>query len=108
MAYLDRCSKSYISETHCGSSDIEERFKGDVVYVLAHPNGWGGAQQAQLRTAAVGAGMVEDTEEGRARVVFVTEGEASLHYCLEGGMEVESEVSCPSLLLRPRCGYCDD
>jgi hypothetical protein len=106
MGYLDRCSKSYISETHCGSSDVGEKFKGDVVYVLAHPNGWGGVQQAQLRTAAVRAGMVQDTEEGRARVVFVTEGEASLHYCLDGGLEVESGVSRRSLGFRR--GDCDD
>ena len=49
--------------------------------VLTHPNGWGGSQQAQLRIAAVRAGIVPDTPAGRSRVHFVTEGEGSFNFC---------------------------
>jgi len=49
--------------------------------VLTHPNGWGGPQQSQLRRAAIKAGIVPDTPAGRARVQFVTEGEACFNFC---------------------------
>jgi len=52
-----------------------------IELVLTHPNEWGGPQQSQLRTAAVKANIVPDTPEGRARVHFVTEGEASFNFC---------------------------
>ena len=53
----------------------------NIELVLTHPNGWGGPQQQQLRTAAIRASIVPDTPEGRARVHFVTEGEASFNFC---------------------------
>ena len=53
----------------------------NIELVLTHPNGWGGLQQAQLRTAAVRAGIVPDTPAGHSRVHFVTEGEASFNFC---------------------------
>ena len=53
----------------------------NIVLVLTHPNGWGGPEQAKLRTAAVRAGIVPDTPAGRSSVLFVTEGEASFNFC---------------------------
>ena len=53
----------------------------NIELVLSHPNGWGGIQQTQLRTAAVKAGIVPNTPAGRSRVHFVTEGEASFCFC---------------------------
>jgi len=52
-----------------------------IELVLTHPNGWGGPQQSQLRSAAIKAGIVPDTPAGRARVHFVTEGEACFNFC---------------------------
>jgi len=52
-----------------------------IELVLTHPNAWGGPQQTHLRSAAVKAGIVPDTPAGRARVHFVTEGEASFNFC---------------------------
>ena len=52
-----------------------------IELVLTHPNGWRGPQQSQLRTAAVKAGIIQDTPAGHARVHFVTEGEASFSFC---------------------------
>ena len=52
-----------------------------IELVLTHPNGWGGPQQSQMRSAAVKAGIVPDAPVGRGRVHFVTEGEASLRFC---------------------------
>ena len=52
-----------------------------IELVLSHPNGWGGPQQAELRTAAVKAGIVPDTPAGHSSVHFVTEGEAGFGFC---------------------------
>ena len=49
--------------------------------VIAHPNGWDVKEQQFLRKAAVDAGLVSN-EDKTSRVTFVTEGEASLHYCM--------------------------
>lgn len=81
LAYLFRCVKQFFIE-HEAMGDmkwnsVESRMK----VILTHPNGWEGGQQSTMRQAACRAGLVPDTEEGHARVSFLTEGEASLHYC---------------------------
>ena len=86
LRYLNQCTKSYIQETHANGSCLWESLEHQIAYVLTHPNGWEGAQQSEMRRAAVIAGLVPDTEEGRSRVSFVTEGEASLNYCIQRGL----------------------
>lgn len=39
-----------------------------------------------MRQALIDAGLVPDSDEGHARVRFVTEGEASLHFCIRHGL----------------------
>jgi len=39
-----------------------------------------------MRQAAVRAGLIADTLDDHARVSFVTEGEASLHFAIENGV----------------------
>ena len=36
-----------------------------------------------MREAAIKGGLVPDTPEGRERIEFVTEGEASFHWCVD-------------------------
>jgi hypothetical protein len=43
-------------------------------------------EQNQMRKAAVKAGLVSDTLVDEARISFVTEGEASLHFAIENGV----------------------
>ncbi|KAJ3513955.1 hypothetical protein NMY22_g14893 [Coprinellus aureogranulatus] len=76
MKYLHECAKEYISDTH--GEKLWTSLKSDIIYVLTHPNGWGGVQQSQMRKSAVLAGLIPDTTAGKSRVNFVTEGEASL------------------------------
>ncbi|KAJ3522826.1 hypothetical protein NMY22_g11715 [Coprinellus aureogranulatus] len=64
--------------------------ESNVEFILSHPNGWGGPQQVQMRQAAVLAGLVPDTDEGSSRITFVTEGEASLHFCVQSRLTVAS------------------
>ncbi|TRM63778.1 hypothetical protein BD626DRAFT_260775 [Schizophyllum amplum] len=89
LAYLFNCTRTYIQETHPAGVQFWNSVKHNIDFVLTHPNGWEGRQQSQMREAAVQAGLVPGNDEGRARVSFVTEGEASLHFCLSKGLIVE-------------------
>ena len=90
MRYLYDCAKTYIQETHANGADLWASVEHRIEYVLTHPNGWEGGQQANIRTAAIFAGLIPDTDEGRARVQFVTEGEASLHFCIQSGLTTQA------------------
>lgn len=90
MEYLYTCTKKYIQDTHASGGDLWASVESRIEYVLSHPNGWEGGQQGQMRQAAIQAGLVPDTHEGRARIHFVTEGEASLHFCIQNGLTTEA------------------
>ncbi|KAG1846570.1 hypothetical protein DFJ58DRAFT_705635 [Suillus subalutaceus] len=89
MHYLHQCAKKYIKESQANGEDMLRSVEHTTEFVLSHPNGWEGPQQTQIRNAAVMAGLVPDTPEGRSRIYLVTEGEASLHYCLGSGLAAD-------------------
>ncbi|KAI0643476.1 hypothetical protein C8Q79DRAFT_182232 [Trametes meyenii] len=84
--YLFRCTREFIRTAHPNGTTLWESIEDHIEFVLAHPNGWEGQQQSQMRRAAIRAGLVPDTPDGRARIQFVTEGEAGLHYCIANGI----------------------
>ncbi|EFI28066.1 hypothetical protein CC1G_14092 [Coprinopsis cinerea okayama7 len=86
LRYLRDCTKQYIQETEANGESLWESLEGSIHYVITHPNGWEGYQQSQLRSSAVLAGLIPESEEGNSRVSFVTEGEASLHFCVLNGL----------------------
>lgn len=86
LEYLFQCSRTYIEEVHAMGDNWWGSMEDTIEFVLSHPNGWEGAQQEQMRRAAVLAGLVPNNEAGHARVSFVTEGEASLHFCIQSGL----------------------
>jgi hypothetical protein len=89
LGYLFRCSKNFIIDTHAGGAALWRAVEEDLQVVLSHPNGWEGAQQTKMRRAAVYGGLIPDTDTGKARIRFVTEGEASLHACVLNGLAKE-------------------
>ncbi|KAH6912722.1 hypothetical protein BKA70DRAFT_1264772 [Coprinopsis sp. MPI-PUGE-AT-0042] len=90
LSYLYNCTTDFIRDTHAnGSALLKSIIPEHLEFVLAHPNGWEGAQQAKMRRAAVYGGLVSDTPEGRAKIRFVTEGEASLHACVLSGLAAD-------------------
>ncbi|KAG5644294.1 hypothetical protein DXG03_008712 [Asterophora parasitica] len=99
LSYLYKCARTYIHETHANGPDLWASFQNRIEFVLTHPNGWEGAQQAKMRSAAVRAGLVPDTREGRSRVHFVTEGEASLHFCIQSGLTIEAMKNGQGVLI---------
>ncbi|PFH48910.1 hypothetical protein AMATHDRAFT_5379 [Amanita thiersii Skay4041] len=80
LKYMFESTKSYIRQ-HQGMQ-IWRSFENNIHFVLSHPNGWEGKQQAEMRSAAISTGLVTSESEALERVHFVTEGEASLHFCL--------------------------
>jgi len=56
----------------------------DAEFVIAHPNAWGLREQHLLRRAAVRADYVS-AAQADTRVRFVSEGEASVHFCIVHG-----------------------
>ncbi|EAU91819.2 hypothetical protein CC1G_04586 [Coprinopsis cinerea okayama7 len=90
MRYLFDCTALYIAETHANGGLLWNSVKDDIAFVFTHPNGWEGAQQAQMRQAAVMAGLIPGSDEGHKRIHFVTEGESSLHYCINNGLSTEA------------------
>ena len=83
LAYLAMCAHGFIKSTHITlARGLDDLIKTSI-YVMGHPNGWGGAQQGKMRQAAIMAGLIPDSAEGRSRVKFVTEGEAALHFCIK-------------------------
>jgi hypothetical protein len=82
LRYLYGCARAYINESHYNGVELWEALSASIQFILTHPNGWEGAQQSQMRQAAVLAGLIPDSPDGQARLQFVTEGEASLHFCI--------------------------
>lgn len=86
MKYLYQCAEEYIEESHrCVNL---RALRSTTVFILTHPNGWGGAQQTTMRKSAIDAGLVPDANAARDRILFATEGECSLHFCLQNGLEI--------------------
>ncbi|THV07788.1 hypothetical protein K435DRAFT_169479 [Dendrothele bispora CBS 962.96] len=88
LQYLFSCATTFIQESTPGGLAFWASIEDDIEFVLTHPNGWEGAEQASIRQAAIQAGLVPDTLVGHARIHFVTEGEASLHFCVLNGLNM--------------------
>ena len=82
LRYLYECARLYIQETHASGPELWRSLESHAEFVLTHPNGWEGAQQTQMRRAAIHGGLIRDHPDQYSRIRFVTEGEASLHYCI--------------------------
>jgi hypothetical protein len=80
LRYLYQCTKEHIRQQL--GNDMWESLRSNIDFVLGHPNGWEGKQQHEMRQAAIAAGLVANESEVTKRISFVTEGEASLHFCL--------------------------
>jgi len=99
MRYLFHSTRALFKDSEPNGELRWNSISESIELVLTHPNGWGGPQQAQLRNAAVKAGIVQDTPAGRSRVHFVTEGEASFNFCAantEAGKNLKVRRTVPT------------
>ena len=81
MRYLFDSTKAFFKDSEPDGELRWNSASDNIELVLTHPNGWGGSEQTQLRTAAVRAGIVPDTPVGYSNVHFVTECEATFNFC---------------------------
>ncbi|KIK04209.1 hypothetical protein K443DRAFT_130999 [Laccaria amethystina LaAM-08-1] len=86
LRYLFTCSSDYIQDTDVNGGELWLTLKDVIHFVLSHPNGWEGLQQDRLREAAVLAGLIPQDHSGYSRLLFVTKGEASLHFAVQNGL----------------------
>ncbi|KAJ3998694.1 hypothetical protein F5050DRAFT_1868460 [Lentinula boryana] len=92
LRYLFSCCRTFIEERILsGGVGFWESVQDRIVFVLSHPNGWEGLQQNSMRRAAVLAGLITENPEDRDRLHFVTEGEASLHFCINNRLTVKKD-----------------
>ena len=101
LAYLFACARTYVCDTHANGESIWTSVEDRIEFVLSHPNGWEGLQQGKMRQAAVQGGLVPNTLAGDARVHFVTEGEASLNFCIQSGLTADT-IHVRTVRLGPR------
>ncbi|RPD70094.1 hypothetical protein L226DRAFT_256752 [Lentinus tigrinus ALCF2SS1-7] len=99
LEYLVSCTQRYITSTHASGESLWNSLKDQIDFVLSHPNGWEGLQQGKMRQAAVLAKLVPDNAAGHARIHFVTEGEASLHFCVQSGLTTSSIETGESVMI---------
>ncbi|KAG8717707.1 hypothetical protein FRC08_006899 [Ceratobasidium sp. 394] len=81
LGYLLKHTQSFFEARIIDGAKIWEDYRSELEVVIAHPNGWGIREQTFLRAAAVDAGFTS-TPSSRKRIRFVTEAEASVHFCI--------------------------
>ena len=96
MRYLFSCARNYIIESHASGASMWKSIEHNIEFILTHPNGWEGLQQQQIRHAAKLAELIPGKKKKRAsRIHLLTEGEASLHFCIAHMMASDSLSNLP-------------
>lgn len=81
LRYLLQHTQQFFEDHILDGKNIWQTYKPSMDVIIAHPNGWGIREQTFLRTAAVAAGFASP-EQAANKVHFVTEAEASVHFCM--------------------------
>lgn len=81
LGYLLKHTRSFFEDRIIDGKQIWENYQPTMEVVIAHPNGWGIREQTFLRAAAVEAGFA-DKSTAPNKIRFVTEAEASVHFCI--------------------------
>ncbi|CAE6411041.1 unnamed protein product, partial [Rhizoctonia solani] len=81
MKYLFANTEAYFKDRILRGEALWSVYRHEMEFVIAHPNAWSTKQQAFLRKVAIKAGLVNENN-AQKQVRFVTEAEASVHYCL--------------------------
>ena len=94
LRYLYRCTKEYIEQSHASGDILWQTVEKQTHFVLTHPNGWEGYEQTQMKHAVAKAGLVDSIDTADVQISFVTEGEASLNYCICSGLSKDAFKVC--------------
>ncbi|KAG8957671.1 hypothetical protein FRC03_009916 [Tulasnella sp. 419] len=86
LRYMHNLALEHFHQAMDTGGKTWDELKDQVVYILSHPNGWNTFQHPVMREAAILAGLVPNSDQGNSRIIFVSEGEASLHWCMSRGI----------------------
>jgi hypothetical protein len=75
LRYVKQQIQEFITQSHGNGDQIWSILYPTMTVVLTTPNGWEGAQQQKMRTAATRAGLV--SAQGSRRIRFVSEAEVN-------------------------------
>jgi hypothetical protein len=89
LRYLFQHTKAFFERAVLGGYEIWQSLSESIDVIIAHPNGWGTREQGVLRTAAVAAG-ISTSAESHGKISFVSEAEASIHFCLTSSQLIGS------------------
>ncbi|KAF8707544.1 ATP binding, partial [Rhizoctonia solani] len=78
LGYLLRHTHTFFEEHIIDGPQIWKTCASNILIVMAHPNGWATREQNFMRQALMDVGP----EYKNYQVTFVTEGEASVHFCM--------------------------
>jgi hypothetical protein len=81
IKYLYNHTRNFFIDSTPNGENIWTRLQSKSIIIFCHPNGWDVSQQSFLSQSAIEAGVIPK-ENGSARLEFVTEGEASVHYAV--------------------------
>lgn len=97
LRYLLRHTQPFFEDRILDGRLIWQRYHKNMAFVIAHPNEYGIREQVFLRSAAVAAGFTT-SENAASHINFVTEAEASAHFCLyytnlEGRLRIGANIA---------------
>ncbi|KAN0081574.1 hypothetical protein V8E55_009198 [Tylopilus felleus] len=95
MRYLFSCACNYIIESHASGDSMWRSLENNIEFILTHPNGWEGFQQQEIRHAVKIAGLIPGKKQHAGRIHLLTEGEASLHFCVTNMLASDSLSKFP-------------
>ncbi|KAG8747460.1 hypothetical protein FRC12_014070, partial [Ceratobasidium sp. 428] len=81
MIYLMQHTQATFESHVVEGAKCWKELRDDMTIVLAHPNGWTIQEQNLLRQAAIAAEYTTEAR-GHAQIHFVSEAEASMHFCM--------------------------
>lgn len=84
LHYLLKHTKAFFESRTPNGIKIWLQLIDQAEFVIAHPNAWGLREQSALRRAAIRAGYVSE-KRADYHVRFVSEAEASVHFCIVHG-----------------------
>lgn len=105
LGHLFKDAELYIKQTLADGEMVwnQHILKQNIRFIVAHSNGWQGTVQKNIiLDAAVCAGLILDTPDGRASIRFVDEGSAALQYCLQR-LDYVYQVRLVRVRLLPFC-----
>ncbi|QRV91897.1 heat shock protein 70 kDa 12A [Ceratobasidium sp. AG-Ba] len=82
LEYLLHHTRAFFQDTTFLGEKEWETLSENMEVVIAHPNGWGTREQGVLRTAATRGGW-STMRRAHDQILFVTEAEASVQFCLD-------------------------